>query len=624
MNVFKSMLAVIIALYHIYSLAFGQFDLYVHRIVSTLGLQLLMLLTGGAKGRPGALHKAMNSLFLLMWVFTAGYFLVNLERFSTHIVGISPLHGEDVIAAVLFLVLVLECARRFSGGWLPVCALIFVAYVFLAPFIPGLFHRPPMEFRDLVERLVFSTDGVFGFAIAVASSYVFLFVLFGQFLSMVGGGKFFFDFANAIAGRAAGGSAKVAVISSGLFGMISGSPAADVVTTGSFTIPAMKKSGIPGVYAAAVEAVACTGGSLMPPVMGSVAFLMADMLGRPYIEIAKAAILPALIYYFSLYLMVHLQVKQLGLPRTKEEDIVPLRRVMTYSAGFIVPLCVIVVLLVLGYTAIRAALCAIIATMIVGFFNPQPGKPRLNFRQIGEALEQGSLGNRTVNSACACAGIMAGVIFFTGMGGKIGSSIMAMSQGSLLPALILAMLTSVVIGLGVTVSATYILVALLIVPAAVKAGVPALAAHFFVFQYAVLSHITPPVAVPPYIAAGIAGEDPMKVGFAAWRFGIITFLIPFLYVYEPGLLLIGTVPQIIVAICKAILATILLDCSIVGYMLLKMSAGERALCTVGGLAMLYTGFFVPGVGLALGLMVFAWQYRKLSQQNLLLGMQEVG
>jgi TRAP transporter 4TM/12TM fusion protein len=392
--------------------------------------------------------------------------------------------------------------------------------------------------------------------------------------------------------------------------MISGSPVADVVTTGSFTIPAMKRCGIPGVYAAAVESVACTGGSLMPPVMGSVAFLMADMLGLPYIRIAEAAVIPAFIYYFSLYFMVHLHALRLGLPSYKDEDIVPLRKVMAYSSGFLVPLLVIVLLLLLGYTPIRAALAAIGTTILVGYIQPQPDKGRLNLKRIFEALEQGALGNRTVNSACACAGIMAGVIFFSGMGGKVGSSIMALAQGSFLPALILAMLTAIIIGLGVTVSATYILVALLIVPAAVKAGVPALAAHFFVFQFAILSHITPPVAVPPYVAAGIAEEDPMRVGFAAWRFGIITFIIPFLYVYEPGLLLIGTLPEILMATIKAIIATVLIDCSIVGYMLSETRVTERVLCALGGIAMLYSGFTVPMIGLGLGLVAFIFQKQR--------------
>lgn len=598
---FKSVLAVGIALYHIYVLSLGTFDLYSHRVLSVLFLQLLIFLTTSSNLKPRVIKHGVDVFTLILWGISAAYFIPNLGWISMRTLGIDPLYLKDYVIGVIFLILVLESARRHAGIWLPIFSIIFITYIFVAPYIPGLFHRTPMEFEELIERLVFSTDGVFSFPAAVASTYVFLFVLFGQFLGMVGGGKFFFDFAGAIAGRSKGGAAKVAIISSGLFGMISGSPAADVVTTGSFTIPAMKKCGIPGVYAAAVESVACVGGSLMPPVMGSVAFLMADILGLPYLAIVKAAIAPALIYYFSLYFMVHLEAKRLRLSGYMVEDIVPLGKVMTYSAGFLVPLSVIVILLVWGYTPIRAALGAIISTILVGIAKPQPDKGRLKVKHVLDALEQGSLGNRTVNSACACAGIMAGVIIFSGMGGKVGSAMMSMAGESFIPTLIVAMLASVIIGTGVTVSATYILTALLLVPAAVKVGIPALAAHFFVFQFAVLSHITPPVAVPPYIAAGIAGEDPMRCGFAAWRFSIVTFMIPFLYIYEPGLLLIGTLPEIVRAITKAVGATVLLDCGIAGYMLSETRLTERLLCIVGGIAMLYSGITVPAIGIAFGM-----------------------
>jgi len=608
----RRVIAIGIALYHVYVLSLGTFELYKHRVLSILLLQLLIFITSSSNLKPRLIKHIADVIILLLWGISIVYFILNLERMSMHIVGISPLYLKDYIIAVIFFFLVLESTRRYAGVWLPICSIIFVAYVFVAPYMPGLFHRQAMESKDLIERLVFSTDGIFGFPAAVASTYVFLFVLFGQFLLMVGGGKFFFDFAGAIAGKAKGGAAKVAVISSGLFGMISGSPTADVVTTGSFTIPAMKKCGMPGVYAAAVESVACVGGALMPPVMGSAAFLMADILGLPYFEIVKAAIIPAILWYFSLYLMVHLEAKRLQIPGYNIEDIVPLRKVMTYSFGFFIPLSVIVILLVLGYTPIRAALAAIASTILVGVARPQPGKGRLKVKHVLQSLEDGALGNRTVNSSCACSGIMAGVILFTGIGGKVGSAMMAMSGESFLPALILAMLASVIIGTGVTVSATYILTALLIVPAAVKVGVPALAAHFFVFQYAILSHITPPVAVPPYVAAGIAGEDPLKCGFAAWRFGIITFILPFVYIYEPGLLLIGNVYGIIIAVTKAIIATILLDCGIVGYMLIETRRIERVLCFLGGIAMLYSGVIIPIIGIFFGLAAFLGQKRRQS------------
>lgn len=598
---FKSVLAIGIALYHVYVLSLGTFDLYSHRVLSVVFVQLLIFVTTSSNLKPQVVKQGADVLTLILWGISAAYFIPNLEWISLRTLGIDPLYMKDYVIGVIFLILVLESSRRYAGIWLPIFAIIFIAYIFVAPYIPGLFHRTPMEFKEVIERLVFSTDGVFSFPAAVASTYVFLFVLFGQFLGMVGGGRFFFDFAGAIAGRAKGGAAKVAIISSGLFGMISGSPTADVVTTGSFTIPAMKRCGIPGVYAAAVESVACVGGSLMPPVMGSVAFLMADILGLPYIAIVKAAVVPALVYYFSLYFMVHLEAKRLGAPGYRDEDIVPLRKVMTYSAGFLIPLSVIVVLLMLGYTPIRAALGAIASTILVGVAKPQPDKGRLKVKHVLQALEQGSLGNRTVNSACACAGIMAGVITFSGIGGKVGSAMMAMAGDSFLPTLIVAMLASIIIGTGVTVSATYILTALLLVPAAVKVGIPALAAHFFVFQFAVLSHITPPVAVPPYIAAGIAGEDPMKCGFAAWRFGMVTFIIPFLYIYEPGILLIGTLPDIFRGIIKAIVATVLLDCGIVGYMLSETRITERLLCLFGGIAALYSGITVPVIGIVFGM-----------------------
>jgi len=611
-----SIFAVAIALYHIYMMATARIDIYTHRVISVLSLQLLIFLTTDAFKTKGKATLLLNLVTGAAWVIVTIFFMMNVERFAMHMVGIDPVYTIDIVLAGIFLVLVLECARRAASPWLALVGLVFALYVFVAPYLPGIFHSVPTSFERFIERMVFSTDGVFGIPVGVSSSYVFLFVTFGQFLDRAGGRHFFYNFASALTGTAKGGPAKVSVIASALFGTISGSPAADVVTTGSFTIPAMKKTGLPPYFAGAVEAVASTGGSFVPPVMGSVAFLMAEFLGISYLKIIVAAILPALLYYVGIYSVVFLEAERRNLTGFSREEIPPLFSALKYGASFFGPLGAIVALLVLGYTAIRAALGGILATVIVGFIQPEPGGGRLNLTKVMGALEGGSLANRVVSSSCACVGIVAGVVFHTGIGGKFGSLIFSFSAGHLLPALILAMVVAIILGMGVTVSAVYILVTLLIVPAAVQAGVAPLAAHFFVFYYAVLSHITPPVCMAAYVAAGLAEAPPLKVGFTSARLGIIGFIVPFLFVYEPSILMVGTPVKIALATITSIVGTIMIACGIQGYMVRNLRVLERLLCFTGGLLMLYPGWSTDLAGCILfGAMFLVQKYFHSSRRN---------
>jgi len=517
----------------------------------------------------------------------------------------------DIAIGIIGVLLVLEATRRVVGFPMVIVALVFIGYAFVGPFIPGKMAHRGVTVTSLIEHLWFTTEGIFGTPIGVSSTFIFLFILFGSFLEKTGLGQLFIDLANAIAGWASGGPAKVAVISSALFGTVSGSSVGNVVGTGSFTIPMMKKLGYRPEFAGAVEATASTGGQLMPPIMGAAAFLMAEFTGVPYGRIALAAAIPALLYFFAVFTQVHLEAKKLGLKGMKREELPKTKDLILKKGYLMIPLIVIIYLLTSGATPMKAALWAIIISVgiasIASIVNIIRGKKAtFVFMDIVRSLESGARGALGIVTACACAGIITGVVTKTGLGLKLGEVLVAAAHNNLLLTLIFTMITSLVLGMGVPTTANYVITSTIAAPAIIMilnhtAGYPfppdsaavILAANMFAFYFGVIADITPPVCLAAFAGAAIAKCDPIKTGVQATKLGIAAFIIPFIFVFNPQMLLFGVAGhpvEMIWMIISAIIGIIGIGAGVEGYLITNMAWYERILAIVGGL-----GLVTPGV-----------------------------
>lgn len=423
-----------------------------------------------------------------------------------------------------------------------------------------------------------------------------MFLLFGAYLEKTGMGEFFIDMANAVAGSAAGGPAKVAVISSGCMGTLTGSSVANVVGTGSFTIPMMKKLGYKDEFAGAVEATASTGGQLMPPIMGAAAFLMAEFTNTPYVNVIAAAAIPALLYYFGVWAGVHFEAKKLGLVGMPKESLPKLGKIMKERGHLLVPIILVIYLLVSGYTPIRAALGAIAASIICAAIKKET---RLSFLEIVDGLVNGARSAITVIAACACAGIIIGVVTQTGLGLKMGSILVSIANGNLMLTLFFTMLTSLILGIGVPTTANYVITSTIAAPALLMLGVPMIASHMFVFYFGIIADVTPPVCLAAVAAAGVAKSEPMKTGVQAARLAIAAFIIPYIFVYSPQLLLIDvTLVQIIFIVATSLIGIIAVASALTGFFTKNMNIVERVLFVAGGIMMVTTSLTFNGIGAA--------------------------
>ncbi|MBE6990363.1 MAG: TRAP transporter permease [Ruminococcaceae bacterium] len=501
----------------------------------------------------------------------------------------------DYVMGVIAMVLVVEATRRCVGNVMAVLPVIFALYALFGSYIPGALGHYGVSFQRFILRMTMTSDGIYGMTTNVASSYIFLFIIFGSLLNKSGVGEFFTDVANKIAGKATGGPAKVAVISSGLMGTISGSAAANVATTGAFTIPMMKKAGFAPAFAGAVEAVASTGGMIMPPIMGSAAFLMANYLSATYSSVMGAAVVPAVLYYLSCFCWVHFMASRLGLRGVERSEQDPLhdfgRRVFLFA-----PLVVIVVALLTGFTAIFSAFFGMIATVLVS----QIQRKRMTLREMLEGLAGGSRGALSALIACIAAGIIVGVCNMTGLGATVTYNIISLSGGHLLFALLLTAVASIILSMGLPATACYIVVATVVAPALVKMGCHPFAAHFFVFYFSCLSNITPPVAIASYTAAGIAEAKPWKVGVQSMVIAAPGFLIPFMFAYQPMLVGQGIViGQFVLVILTAIVGVVFLAAAGAGHFLVNHPIWLRFIYGVGSLLLIVPETITDVVGVAL-------------------------
>jgi TRAP transporter 4TM/12TM fusion protein len=512
----------------------------------------------------------------------------------------------DYIVAVLGILLTLEATRRIVGLPIVIVASCFLIYAYLGPYFPGFLNHRGYEIKRIVTHMWLTTEGIMGIPLGVSSTFIFLFILFGAFLNSTGIMDFFMDISNAIAGWASGGPAKVAVLASALEGTVSGSSVANTVGSGSFTIPMMKRLGYRAEFAGAVEAAASTGGQIMPPVMGAAAFLMAEFIGVPYVEIAKAAIIPAVLYFTGIWVVVHFEAKKCGLRGLSRAELPNLWHVLKKDSYLIFPLVAIIYLLVEGFTPMRAALGGLGLCIVVSMFRKAT---RLNLTKLLNTLEAGARGALGVALACATAGIIVGVVTLTGVGLKMGDGLLALSGGFLIPTLIFTMITSLILGMGAPTTANYIITSTCAAPAILALGVPVLAAHMFVFYFGIIADITPPVALAAFAGAALAKANPMKTGIEATKLAIAAFIVPYIFVFSPELLLINATPWGIVQTSfTAIMGMIGVGAAVEGWYWTRMSWWERIIALVAGLLLILPGAMYDLIGFGLLASVTLIQY----------------
>jgi TRAP transporter 4TM/12TM fusion protein len=548
--------------------------------------------------RPGVIDFILSALS----VGCATYFALNAGEITARISLLDPLTSLDLFIGTTFWILTLEATRRSVGIGLTLIVVCFVAYNLFGHLFDGVLSHGYISYQHFLDQTVFTTFGIFGAPARVAATYAFLFVAFGLFLQRAGGGDFFFNLAAAISGKSPGGPAKVAVTSSALFGTISGSPTSDVVTTGSITIPMMKKIGYPASLAGAVEVAASAGGGILPPVMGSAAFIMVEITGITYKEIVIAAIIPAILYYVGVYFQVHLKSLKLGLKGMEESKIPKIGKTLKEGGVFVVPLSVIVVALFLGFSPSLVAAFGTVAVLLVSI--PRAAT-RLSLVKIFEVLKDVSINMVPVTAACAAAGLVIGGISMTGLSGKLAIFIAYASGDVLIIVLLIAAFVTIVLGMGMPTPSAYIMSAVLVGPVLVDAGIPLLNAHMFLLFFAALSAITPPVAVAAYAAASIAQANPIVIAGLAVRIAFAGFILPFAFVGDSGLLAQGSLPDIFWAVTTTLFGIVGLSIAAEGFLDRHLVAWQRIAVGFSGGALVMPGFRSDLIG-GIGLIVIAF------------------
>ena len=598
-------IAILMSIYHLYAGAFGAPEAMMHRSIHLAFTLVLIFLVSIVSGEKQTKRKiGIDIVLLMLTLLSMGHLFVNYEDVVTRIPYVQSLTNWDFVMGVILTLLLLEASRRVIGWALPITAACFLLYGLFGQFLPGLLRHTGFQVETIIDQLYLTTEGIFGIPIGVSATYVILFVIFGAFLEESGTGQFFTDFANSLVGGAKGGPGKISCVSSALFGTISGSAVANVMVDGWLTIPLMKRAGFKSYFAAAVEATASTGGQIMPPVMGAAAFVMAEYTGVSYTQICIHAAIPALLYYFALFMAVHFEASRTGLLGVPKEERPVLRSVMLTRGHLFVPLATIVYFMVAGYTPMYACIYATLSVMVVALLRAET---RMGPKKILKALEFGAKNMLPVAAACACAGIIIGVINLTGLGLKFTSFILFIAGNSLIPALVFTMLAGIVLGMGLPTTAAYIVQAALLIPALIKLGVPTIAAHMFVFYFAIISAITPPVAMAVYAAAGISGSNLWKTGLEAMRIGATGFIVPFMFVYGPSLLLIGSTGTIITTVVSSSIGVVALSAGLMGWFLKEATLLERVMLVVGALLLIKPGLYTDAVGLVLLIIVFLMQ-----------------
>ncbi|HUF51810.1 MAG TPA: TRAP transporter fused permease subunit [Longimicrobiales bacterium] len=587
------------AAFHLFAAGVSPFTALVQRPVHLLLLSVLGFLglgirsTGLATGAP-LRARLVRGLLIAGAVFAFGYIAVQQDALVRRVGASTPL---DLIAGCIALLVVLELTRRAVGWPLVVVAVGALAYAAAGPLLPGFLAHRGYPVRRVIEHLYLSSEGLWGVPLGVSADFVYLFILFGALLEVAGGGALLVALAARVAGRARGGPAMTAAVASALMGSLSGSAVANVATTGAVTIPLMKRAGFKPHFAGAIEAAASTGGQLMPPVMGAGAFILATWTNTPYITVATAALVPALLYYAALLAAIHFRAVRMGLEPLPELAREPVLR----RLHLLLPLAGVIVLLALGRSPMRAAFWGVITALAVIMLRRET---RLTGAAAARVLVAAASGAVQIAAACAAAGIIVGVASLTGIGLRMSELIILLSQGMLPLALLLTALTSLILGMGLPTTAAYVVLAALSAPALVALGVPLLAAHLFIFYFGCMSNVTPPVSLAAYAAAGMADAPPMRTAVTAMTLAGAGFIVPFMFVYGPPLLLIGSMGEIMLAIATALLGVTALAAAVIGQARAPLRAWERMLAFAAAIALIFPGWITDGIGVMLFAIVF--------------------
>ncbi|MCG6659126.1 TRAP transporter permease [Halomonas campisalis] len=595
-----TLVAVGLSLFQLYSAGIQPLGLFYQRSIHLMLIMLLAFLifpVFGPNRRRGALGWLIDAAFFAGALVTGGYLVLYLDEIIRRAGFWSQ---TDILVGCIAVVTVLEASRRAVGLGMTLIGVIAILYAFAGPrgelpwlgqFLPGILEHRGYNIDRVVGQLYLGQEGIFGLPLGVAATFIFVFVLFGAFLESTGAGKFFIDLAYAATGRQRGGPAKAAVLASAGMGSISGSAIANVVTTGAFTIPLMKRLGYKPHQAGGIEAAASTGGQIMPPLMGAGAFLIAEYTGVPYLEVVKVSILPAIMYFATVYLFVHIIALKQGMQGMARSELPQMRQVMRDGWHFLLPLGVLVYLLVMNMSPMRVGFYAVVTMVVVAvlryaiwflFIAPQQGQPvtlasvwrvvQAGLLKLVEGLELGARNAVAVSMACAVAGIIVGIVGLTGLGLKFSAMMMAFSGGNIVLALLMVLLASLVLGMGLPVTASYIVLIVLVGPAlTAEFGIPLLIAHLVVFWYSQDSNVTPPIALAGFAGAAIAGSKPMETGFQAWKFAKGLYLIPMFMVFNPEIIVGGPWPVVIWNGVIAILALGAFAAALEGYLFTRMS-----------------------------------------------------
>ena len=600
-------LCILVSCYHLYTATFGPPLTLIHRSIHVSMMLVLTFLM-----YPMCKKSSYTTTSILDWILVA-LSLAAPIYITTDYQGFVERAGNantmDMVMATLLVALVLEASRRVSGNVLSLLSLVFIAYGLFGRSMPGMFMHRGYDWTSLSNHFFANTEGIYGTSVNVAASYIFLFILFGAVMSKSGMGQLFNDLALALAGHTKGGPAKVSVIASGFLGSINGSAVANVVTTGAFTIPLMKKTGYSKEFAGAVESAASVGGQLLPPIMGAAAFIMAEMLGVKYSSIIVWAAIPALLYYLGIIIQVQLRASKDGLVGLPKDQLPVLKTVLNARGHLLLPVFFLLYMLFFsGTTVVYSAVLTIVVTIVVAQLKKDT---RMSVKDMIDALANGAKQTVSVAIACACVGIIIGVCSKTGFGLTMANTIIALGGTSILFTLVFTMITCMILGMGLPSIPAYIITAAIAAPALAKLGIAPAAAHMFSFYYAMFANLTPPVALASFAAAGLSGGDPMKTGVASVKLAIAGFIVPFMFVFSPQLMLINT--TLVEGAWTAVTACIgvfMLAVAVEGYFCAKVALWLRAVILVGALGLMNPGMVTDAVGIACCVVLFFIQKKK--------------
>ncbi|MBE3138505.1 MAG: TRAP transporter permease [Actinobacteria bacterium] len=604
-KIYVSSVSVGLGFFEIYTAYFGILDpLKQACIFATFLLSLGFIIYPFSKNRVGGKWFIFDIILTIIAVSIPLYVVIFHDKILLSYGNITLL---EVYMGYVLVFLFLELGRRTMGPTLSIITFLFLFYGLAGRIMPGLSRHAGIDIKYLSSFLFASSGGIWGIPMAVTTKYLYLFILFGIVSVASGCGEVLINIANSIAGKAAGGPAKVSVISSGLFGSISGSAVANVVSTGSFTIPMMKKLGFKPSFAAAVEAVASTGGVLMPPVMGSVAFVMAEMMGVSYFAVVKAAIIPAILYYTSIFFQVHFRAKKIGLKGIDPSEVPNFFDTIKKEGYLFLPLIILIYFMIVR-RASPALSCfwSLVATLILFMIRSEKEK-RLNFRKLIDCFESAAKITVSLVAAVAMAGMIMAVILLTGVALRFSGIILSIAGGRIIIVLILTAIISLILGMGVTSTVSYLIPAILVVPILVQSGFLPMACNMFVLYFAIISYITPPVAIASYAAAGLADADMFETGWTAFKLGLAGFIVPFMFIFSPTLIMVGHPLGIIISFVSACIGVLMLASSIEGFFLTRLNLIERILFFIGALCLIDERYITSAIGLTILLLVYLEQ-----------------